>query len=119
MRNAKQRVDNIFRAMLNYIEAMTVVSDNPIFKEFVKELNVVSERYRLILAQQKGKANAKKEKLAEAEAQIAEAEAKNIVSEKIYNIKQQEDGSINVTTAINNNNKNDGPEATVELPAKR
>jgi len=67
MRNARQLLDNIFRAILNFFEAMTILSEDPIHNEFAKELNAVSTRYKNILAQQKGKRDKKKENLIDAQ----------------------------------------------------
>jgi len=55
MVDVRKDVDKLFRAILNYIEAIILSTKTEKYDELIKELNVVSERYKNLLAQSKGK----------------------------------------------------------------
>ena len=49
MVNARLIVDKLFRTIINYIEAVSVLSDNGKYDEFIKELNVTAQRYKKLI----------------------------------------------------------------------
>ncbi|MDR0419928.1 MAG: DUF6261 family protein [Prevotellaceae bacterium] len=59
MRPARKATDAAFRAMISQVEALVLVNGETGYDKFISELNVISERFRNILAQEKGKRNGK------------------------------------------------------------
>jgi hypothetical protein len=55
MKAARSAVDKAFRAILDQVEALVLVNGISAYEQFVRELNVVIERYKNILAQEKGR----------------------------------------------------------------
>jgi hypothetical protein len=56
-------VDKAFRALLACLEALAVVRGQADHEAFIYELNAILERYKNLLAQQKGKRMANSERL--------------------------------------------------------
>ena len=54
MRDARGNVDKCLRQILDRIEALALVNGIDAYEAFIKELNAVSERYKNIMAQEKG-----------------------------------------------------------------
>jgi hypothetical protein len=61
MHDARQKVDKCLRAILDRIEALALINGTDAYESFIKELNAVSERYKNILAQEKGERKNKRE----------------------------------------------------------
>jgi hypothetical protein len=55
MKAARTETDRALRNLFNQIEALARVNGIAAYEEFVKELNAVLERYKNILAQEKGR----------------------------------------------------------------
>jgi hypothetical protein len=55
MKDARAAVDAAFRTLLTQVEALTLVNGAAAYENFIKETNLVIERYRNILAQQAGR----------------------------------------------------------------
>jgi hypothetical protein len=55
MRATRLKVDKAFRAIINQVEALVLVSGISVYAPFIKDINVVMEHYRNILAQEKGR----------------------------------------------------------------
>jgi hypothetical protein len=62
MRATRIEVDKSFRAILNQLDAIVLVNGITDYEAFINELNAVSERYRNILAQEKGARKARNDK---------------------------------------------------------
>jgi hypothetical protein len=60
MRQTRDSVDKLFRAMLDLLEALAMVNGAEKYTTFIAELNAITQRYENILAMQKGR-NAKEE----------------------------------------------------------
>jgi hypothetical protein len=54
MRDARAMVDKCLRQIFDRIDALAMVNGIAAFESFIKELNAVNERYKQILAQEKG-----------------------------------------------------------------
>jgi hypothetical protein len=65
MKTARIAVDKAFRELLAQLEAVARVNGADAYKEYSGELNAVMERYRNILAQEKGQREAKRKKESE------------------------------------------------------
>jgi len=55
MKNVRTEVDQVFRSILDLLEALVQVNGADTNASFIKELNVVMERYKNILAQEAGR----------------------------------------------------------------
>ncbi|KAA6303658.1 MAG: hypothetical protein EZS26_000209 [Candidatus Ordinivivax streblomastigis] len=55
MKAARTAVDKAFRTILDQVEALVLVNGIQTYESFIRELNVVMERYKHILAQEKGR----------------------------------------------------------------
>ncbi|MDR1553515.1 MAG: DUF6261 family protein [Prevotellaceae bacterium] len=65
MRDVRNTVDKCLRQILDRIEALSLVNGAAAYESFISELNTVSERYKNILAQEKGERKSKPETEAE------------------------------------------------------
>jgi hypothetical protein len=54
MRDARLKTDRMLRTILDRIEALILINGSDAYESFVRELNAVTERYKHILAQNKG-----------------------------------------------------------------
>jgi hypothetical protein len=54
MRTARINVDKAFKALIAQLEALTLVNGKETYDPFMRELNAIIERYKNILAQEKG-----------------------------------------------------------------
>jgi hypothetical protein len=55
MKSARSEVDKAFRALTTQIEALALVNGSAAYAPFVRELNIIIERYKHIMAQEKGR----------------------------------------------------------------
>jgi hypothetical protein len=62
MKAARKDADTAFRALLNQVDALVLVNGETNYTAFIAALNVISERYKNILAQEAGVRRADKKK---------------------------------------------------------
>ena len=62
MKAARKEVDKAFLVIVDHVEALATINGAASYEPFIRELNVILERYKNILAQERGQRKAKNDK---------------------------------------------------------